>query len=300
MKAADLFCGAGGFSEGARLAGLEVVASVNHWRTACDTHDANFPHMRATCQDAALMDPRDLPFFNILLASPACQGHTPARGKERPHHDATRATAWCVVNTVEVTRPETFVVENVPAFLKWALYRVWAEALRLLGYRLTENILDASAFGVPQERVRVFVVGTRVGAAKWIHAPRRKPVAAESILDADGVWTPIDKPGRAAATLARIEAGRRRYGQRFLIPFYKSGSGLTGRSVDRPLGTVTTKDRYALVDGDQMRMLTVAEYQRAMGFNDSYVLTGSRADQVKQLGNAVCPPVAAHILREVA
>jgi DNA (cytosine-5)-methyltransferase 1 len=297
MRAVDLFSGAGGFSEGARLAGLDVVACVNHWRTACDTHDANFPHMRATCQDAALMDPRDLPEFDILLASPACQGHTPARGKERPHHDATRATAWCVVNTVEVTRPKTFIVENVPAFLKWTLYRPWAEALRLLGYRLTENILDASVFGVPQERVRVFIVGTRVGAAKWIHAPNRQPIAAESILDADGAWTAVQKPGRAAATLARIDASRRRYGHRFLIPFYSATK--IGRPLTRPIGTVTTKDRYALVDGDQMRMLTVAEYQRAMGFRDAYVLTGSRADQVKQLGNAVCPPVATRILREL-
>jgi DNA (cytosine-5)-methyltransferase 1 len=63
---------------------------------------------------------------------------------------------------------------------------------------------------------------------------------------------------------------------------------------------VTTKDRYALVDGDRMRMLTVAEYGRAMGFRQDYIVTGTRADQVKQLGNAVCPPVAAHILQEVA
>jgi len=298
MRAVDLFSGAGGFSEGARLAGFEVVACVNHWRTACDTHDANFPHMRATCQDAALMDPRDLPDFDILLASPACQGHTPARGKERPHHDATRATAWCVVNTVEVTRPKAFIVENVPAFLKWTLYRPWAEALRLLGYSLSQNILNSADFGVPQERERVYIVGVKGRAAKWLESPRHAHQPAESILEAGGNWSEIYKPGRAAATIERIEASRRRYGRRFLIPFYSATK--VGRPLTRPIGTVTTKDRYALVDGDQMRMLTVAEYQRAMGFTDSYVLTGNRADQVKQLGNAVCPPVAANILREVA
>lgn len=296
----DLFCGAGGWSEGARQAGLRVVACVNHWRTACDTHAVNFPGIEPMCQDAALMDPRDLPAYDGLVASPACQGHTPARGKERPHHDATRATAWCVVNVVEVTRPEWFVIENVPAFLGWALYRAWSDALRALDYTLTENILDAADFGVPQSRMRVFIVGVRRRAAKWLHAPRVAHVAASSILDVAQRWSPIEKRGRSTATLARIASGRARHGERFLIPFYSSGSGLTGRSLDRPIGTVTTKDRWAIVDGDRMRILTVDEYRRAMGFPDSYVLTGSRADQVKQLGNAVCPPVARAILQEVA
>jgi len=298
VRAVDLFSGAGGFSEGARLAGMDVVACVNHWRTACDTHDANFPHMRATCQDAALMDPRDLPAFDVLLASPACQGHSPARGKDRPHHDATRATAWCVVNTVEVTRPRLFIVENVPAFLKWTLYRPWSEALRLLGYSLSQNILDAADFGVPQQRERVYIVGVKQGAAKWLRSPGIAHQPAESFLDVDGAWSDVDKPGRAAATLDRIRESRARYGRRFLLPYYSAATH--GRPTSRPIGTVTTKDRYALVDGDRMRMLTVAEYGRAMGFRQDYIVTGTRADQVKQLGNAVCPPVAAHILQEVA
>jgi len=298
VRAVDLFSGAGGFSEGARLAGMDVVACVNHWRTACDTHDANFPHMRATCQDAALMDPRDLPVFDVLLASPACQGHSPARGKDRPHHDATRATAWCVVNTVEVTKPRLFIVENVPAFLKWTLYRSWAEALRLLGYSLSQNILDAADFGVPQQRERVYIVGVKHGTAKWLRSPGITHQPAESFLDTDGAWSDVNKPGRAAATLDRIRESRARYGRRFLLPYYSAATH--GRPTSRPIGTVTTKDRYALVDGDRMRMLTVAEYGRAMGFRKDYIVTGTRADQVKQLGNAVCPPVAAHILREVA
>ena len=60
------------------------------------------------------MAPRDLPQHDLLISSPACQGHTQARGTDKPHHDASRATAWCVVNIAEVTRPATLVVENVP------------------------------------------------------------------------------------------------------------------------------------------------------------------------------------------
>jgi DNA (cytosine-5)-methyltransferase 1 len=122
------------------------------------------------------------------------------------------------------------------------------------------------------------------------------------VLDFDsGTWSPIDKPGRAANTLARIAAGRAAFGSEpFVAPYYGSGSGTTGRSLDRPLGTVTTRDRWSLIDGDRMRMLTVAEYAGAMGFPADYALEVSRRQAVHLLGNAVPPPLAAHVVRQVA
>lgn len=81
---------------------------------------------------------------------------------------------------------------------------------------------------------------------------------ASSFVDfKGGSWTPIRKKGRALATLERIANGRKVHGERFLIAFY--GNTKTGRSLDRPLGTVTTHDRYAVIDGDRMRILTVPE-----------------------------------------
>ena len=76
------------------------------------------------------------------------------------------------------------------------------------------------------------------------------------------------------------------------MPYYGSGSGLTGRSLERPLGTVTTRDRWALVDGDRMRMLQPPEYRAIMGFPDDYVLPRQRNLAIHLLGNAVCPAVA--------
>ncbi|MGH8758958.1 MAG: DNA cytosine methyltransferase, partial [Burkholderiales bacterium] len=88
MKAIDLFAGAGGFSTGAQMAGCKVVWAANHWPTAVDIHAANHPGTMHACQDLRQTDWRDVPAHDILLASPACQGHSRARGKERPHHDA--------------------------------------------------------------------------------------------------------------------------------------------------------------------------------------------------------------------
>ena len=122
-----------------------------------------------------------------------------------------------------------------------------------------------------------------------------------SVIDWDGwKWSPINKAGRSPATIAKIERGRRQFGDRFVFPYYGSGSGLTGRSLNRPLGTVTTRDRWAIVRGDCMRMFQVPEYRRAMGFPDSYVVPmRPRHVGIHMLGNAVCPGAAAHVISEL-
>lgn len=300
MIAVDLFAGAGGWSEGAKLAGVHVAAAVNHWPLAVRSHARNHPATAHSCQDVSLMDPTTLPLHDLLLASPACQGHADARGVERAHHDASRSTALAVVDVVQVTRPRMLVVENVPEFAtKWKLYPHWCAMLQTLGYSLTENILDSSEFGVGQERQRLFVVGTLLGSAPTIRSPKLSPVPASSFLDMrpGKNWSPI--VGHADATIARIANGRKAFGKQFLAPYYGSGSGLTGRSLDRPVGTVTTRDRWAVVSGSKMRMMSVAEYKAAMGFHPGYVLEGTRGEQIFQLGNAVCPPVAAEVVRQL-
>jgi DNA (cytosine-5)-methyltransferase 1 len=298
MKVVDLFAGAGGSSTGATQAGMRVVAAVNHWRRAVETHRVNHPQTAHFCQDAALMDPRQLPAYDVLLASPECRGHAKAKGKERPHHDKSRATAWCVVNVAEITRPAALVVENVPELRQWNLYRHWRGALESLGYRLTENVLDAADFGVPQHRVRLFIVGMQDRRPEPVEAPKVPLVPIRKALNIDaGRWSPV--AGHCANTIERARRGRRDCGPVFVMPYYGSGSGETGRSIDRPLGTVTTRDRWAIVRDDEMRMLTPAEYKAAMGFPASYQLTGSRAEQIHQLGNAVAPPVMRALCRAI-
>lgn len=299
ITAIDLFAGAGGFTTGARMAGVDVLWSANHWPQAVEIHAANHPEAIHVCQDVHQADWSAVPSMDIVLASPACQGHSNARGKERAHHDAARSTAWAVVSACEFHRPGAFVIENVPQFLNWTLYPAWALAMTALGYHMSHNVIDAADLGVPQHRRRVFIVGTLSKTAHHITIPTREHVAARTILDLDsGNWNLVDKPGRAQATLARIARGREVYGSTFLMAYYGAERG--GRDMDKPLGTVMTKDRHAIIRGDEMRMLTVNEYRRAMGFPQGYALPRVKSQAIHMLGNAVCPPVAAEVVRQVA
>ncbi|WP_315388707.1 DNA cytosine methyltransferase [uncultured Stenotrophomonas sp.] len=297
MRVIDLLAGLGGFSLGAELADCKVVYAANHWPIAVQTHAENHPGAMHVCQDVQQADWTLLPDFEALLASPACQGHTPARGKERPHHDATRSTAWAVVSALECRMPEWGLIENVPEFTKWKLFPAWCAAVTALGYAISPHLVDAADFGVPQHRWRVFIALTKSKHPIELKVPKREMVPASSIIDFDsGRWSQIDRPGRSAATLARIKAGRSSFGDRFIAPYYGNGSGLTGRCLSRPIGTITTRDRWAIVDGDRMRMLSVPEARRAMGFPDSYRLPENKKDAMHMLGNAVCPPVARDLI----
>jgi len=259
------------------------------------THADNHPDTAHACQDLHQADWTQVPAHDLLLASPCCQGHSRARGKDRPHHDAQRSTAWAVVSAAECHRPEAIVVENVPEFTAWELYPAWEAALNALGYALSAQVVDAADHGVPQHRRRVFIVATKSRTPIELRLPRRELVPASTFLDFDAPrWSQVDRPGRSPATLARIEAGRQQHGERFLTAYYGNEKG--GRSVTRPVGTVTTRDRWAVVDGDRMRMLSVQECRLAMGFPDTYRLPTRQKDAMMMLGNAVCPLVARDVI----
>lgn len=299
MKAIDLFCGLGGFSTGAAAAGVEVVFTANHWRLACDYHQVDHPGARHACQDLRQIDWGILPFHDIGLASPSCQGHARARGKERPQHDAMRATMWAVVDCAEYHRQKVWVVENVPeAMTDWVLWPSWKDAMERLGYSVSPHLIDAADHGVPQERLRLYVVCARTRNPLRLKLPRRPHVPVDKVIDWNHPkWSPVE--GHVPATMARIAAGRRSFGDRFLAPYYGSGSGLTGRSIHRPCGTLTTRDRWAVIDGDRMRMLQKHEARAIMGFPTSTVLPRTHKESIHMLGNAVCPPVPTDTLLEI-
>lgn len=314
MRVVDYFAGLGGFTLGATRAGCDVVAAINHWPVAVETHARNHPEVTHACEDLTRYSPARLPAFDVLVASPACQGHSNASGSENRKRtkvaraegelaakwDADRATAWAVIDCVEVRRPRALVVENVPKFLKWTLFPAWCDALSRLGYAPNVQVLNAADWGVPQDRPRVIVTAIRGRRSPGVVAPMRAHRGIGWVIRwDDGEWSPIARQGRSAATLARVARGRAAFGGRFVMPYNGSGSGLTGRDLSRPVGTITAADRWAVVRGDVMRMLTVDEIRHAMGFPEGYAVPSTRENATKALGNAIVPAVAESAVRAV-
>lgn len=126
----------------------------------------------------------------------------------------------------------------------WTLYPVWCDAMRRLGYAIAPHIIDAADPGVPQTGIAclLFAPARATQSSSPCQNAHTKPSATSSnwiptrgrlstSLDA----VPLCCAGSLPAALSSEIASSRRY--------YSSGSGLTGRSIARPIGTITTCDR---------------------------------------------------------
>lgn len=297
LTAVDLFAGLGGTTSGLSMAGYDVLLAANHWSFAVETHALNHPKTEHRLQDLKQADFASWPDFDLGWASPSCQGHSqaaqPARkasGKVQRTHDLLRSTAWAVVDMAEVKRPLFLVVENVDDVRRWTLYPIWKMALEALGYHLTENVLTASRWGVPQRRKRLFVVGSLTGPIT-LEDPRVPEPAFGPCIDWSlGRWRPVeslqDGPRRRIA-----RARERGLGARFVV---QNVTGHRGIPLSEPIRTITGADQWAVVDGDRYRTLTERENLRAMSFPESYRLPEQRrrGDVILGLGNAVPPLLA--------
>ena len=113
-------------------------------------------------------------------------------------------------------------------------------------------------------------------------------------------------PKRAQATLDRAERAivELEFEEPFLVVYYGSDGSGGWQSIDRPIRTLTTLDRFGLVTWREgipfLRMLQVEELRAAMGFPPTYKFEhGTRRDHVKMLGNGVCPPVMEAVVRHL-
>lgn len=264
LRAADLFCGAGGSTLGAVQAGVDVVLAINHWPTAISSHRLNHPGVRHICAKVDDVDPRhdDLPDFDILMASPECTGYSIARGG-KPTSDQKRATPWCICRWMETRKPKWVVIENVREFKRWGpldrngrplkarqgeTYQAWLAVMRSLGYRVEERLLNAADFGAATKRIRLFIICRR--GNRKIHWPEPSHVgrwrAAREIID----WA-IPCPsifGRkkwlSEKTLRRVKLGLPKFVEPYLVKL--RGTSATS-DVNQPAPTITAGGKHLAV-----------------------------------------------------
>ena len=310
IRTFDMFCGGGGSSCGAELAGAEIVGGIDSWSLATEVFADNFPESCIFNGRVENCDPKSIADIlgpiDLLLASPECTNHSCARGG-RPRQDASRDTAFQVVRYARVLKPRWLIIENVIHMRSWARHAEFLKSLQNEGYAVSEHVLNAADHGVPQKRKRLFIVCDREAEPPSHFPKNRGPKrSAACILDKPGTWenSLLDNGRRATATLERASRGFSALGKDvpFLIVYYGTDGAGGWQPLTAPLRTITTLDRFALCEpseaGHTLRMLQPPELARAMGFEDNLVLKrGTRRDKIKVLGNGVCPPVMDAIVR---
>ncbi len=309
MRALDLFCGAGGSSWGAREAGVEIIGAFDCWSMAGEVYKANFPYTeyfpgRLEDYDVSVLANRLGP-IELLLASPECTNHSPAKGN-KPRNEQSKETVFQVVRFAKAFKPRWIIIENVINMKNWFRYKEFVFSLESFGYCIREQVLDATNFGVPQSRRRLFLLADREKKPSIITPGKLKLKKAADIVDLNGIyrWAPLFHPKRAVATLKRAERAFIALGKKkpFLLVYYGSDGGGGWQRLERPLRTITTVDRFAIIKPDRkfghvMRMLQVPELLAGMGMSSHMkIMAGTRRDQIKMIGNAVCPPVMKRVV----
>ncbi len=167
--AIDLFCGAGGLSEGLSQAGILPVVGVDFDPHAVTTYRHNHPDVPVLEADVAdvtgeqLMRLANTDAIDLVAGGPSCQGYS-THGK-RMQDDPRNFLFEHFVRLVDEIRPKLFLMENVTGMLtynKGAFRRQIEAAFSEIGYRTRFTQVLAADYGVPQLRHRVLFVGTRL------------------------------------------------------------------------------------------------------------------------------------------
>jgi DNA (cytosine-5)-methyltransferase 1 len=209
--AIDLFSGVGGLGLGFEQAGFDVLLAVEYDPVHVATHMVNFPQTEVLCRDVARLS-RDQVLaaaragyrrlhpdrewdgeIDALIGGPPCQGFS--SGGKRETGDSRNELLEHFVRMVEELRPLTFCLENVSGLLDSTFDDLRERAfkrLRSAGYSLsgTLSAIDSIAFGVPQIRKRVIVLGALNGQAPVRPAELDEVVTVELALD--GLATPTN------------------------------------------------------------------------------------------------------------
>ena len=308
FEVAEIFCGAGGMSLGLQNSGMTPRVGIDLNPYCISTYKRNFKNSTGVVADIANIRANDILSCVqsreslVLAGCPPCQPFSRLHRKECgevPEFDHYLRLIWSI-------RPEWIVFENVPRMRAWTeLWERLQYRLDRMGYNCQISVIDANDFGVPQRRQRLILVASPNDfQITWPSTIPRLTVR-NSIGHLPFASTAI--PNHVTMALSRDNLARiRRTSSNGGIskpadaPFHDSYARMHW---DEPSPTITTKcisysnGRFGHPHFD--RAVTVREAAILQGFPMDFRFEGPLKETARQVGNAVPPPVAHWIGKQI-
>lgn len=323
-KAIDLFAGAGGLTQGLKLAGYKVLAAVELNELATKTYRKNhkgtvvFQTDISKITGSSILEKLKLEIgeLDLLAGCPPCQGFSRLRtlNGTKVVRDDRNDLIFEFERFVRVLRPKTVMMENVPGLAKGKRIRDFAHSLRSMGYYVDYRVLDVADFGVPQRRKRTVLVAATTGQVAW-------PEAIEKTKTVKAAIGNLVHPSKSRDPLHKVRANRRSQKIRNLIRLIPKNGGsrdslpaeyrlkchektdgfrdIYGRMKwNQPSPTITSgcinpsKGRF--LHPEQNRTITLREAAILQGFPRSYKFCLDKGDYAvaEMIGNALPPGFA--------
>lgn len=316
----SFFTGCGGMDLGFEAAGFQHIAAFEFNELFCKTLRKNRPDWKVfgppihsgdvskyTEVTETLYQLIRAPFEGVFIGGPPCQPFSIAANQRfsKSGHNFKRVgfdhakngnLLFDYVNLIKEFKPQAFVIENVPGLRDidgGEQLSVAIQELRDCGYTIQEPfILDAADYSVPQQRLRLFVIGTRKKKSFIIPAPSLERIGAGSVLNLkrDKLFNNETRE-HTAGSIRRYMALD--YGERDqlgrvdrLNPMLPSKTVIAGG---------TNGGGRSHLHPEVPRTLSVRECAKLQTFPDDYIFVGPTARQFTQVGNAVPAVLAAQL-----
>lgn len=331
----DLFSGAGGMTLGFTRAGFRPVLAVEKEADFAATYAANFgPHVLAediaTIVDrGGLLSPAGKTLkANVVIGGPPCQGFSNLTGNKA--NDPRRALWRFYMDAVESTECSVFVVENVRNLITAVEGRAILKRAKQLGFHTAAGVLLASNYGVPQNRRRAIIIGSRLGPIELPEPNGQRQTVREALagiplkpthreLTAQPATGPDLHIARTPTPVSLqryklVPPGGNRFDLQRKAPHLtpdcwirktEGGTDLFGRlHWDEPARCTIRCEFYKPEKGrylhpSEHRPITHWEAARLQTFPDDFQWCGSKIRIAVQIGNAVPPVFAEAIARHV-
>lgn len=291
MKAVDLFCGCGGLSLGFLQAGFEILAAFDNWDDAISIYQANFQHPvfkqdLSDVEDAIKQINNYSP--DIIIGGPPCQDYSSA-GKQN-EDNGRGALTISYAEIISKIRPQWFVMENVERILKSNKLQVAKECYKKSGYGLSQVVLNASLCGVPQNRLRFFLIGHLGDTDNFLDdrlmsGLSSKPMTLKEYFgDKLGVEYYYRHP--------------RNYNRRAIFSINEPSPTIRGTNCDIP-STYKLHPNDPVKSLEGIRGLTTKERSLIQTFPDDFVWMGSKTKKEQIIGNAVPVNLAKYVAKAI-
>lgn len=162
----DCFCGAGGWSRGAVMAGMRVVGGFDFSDHACDSYSRNFIGADVYNMSVDRFLAKEANFFvDLVHISFVCKPWSPMHTRAGKDDEDNIATLYCVSDILEKMKPRIMTIENTAGLLQHHLpvFRRMIQSITSKGYNVTWSVLRCADYGVPQLRKRLFVIASCPG-----------------------------------------------------------------------------------------------------------------------------------------
>lgn len=286
FTAISLFCGAGGLDIGFERAGFKTIWANDFDRDACKTH-SSWSNADVVCGDVAKIDAKDIPDADIMLGGYPCPGYSLA-GPRRVEDSRNRLYLE-YVRIVKAKQPLMFVGENVKGLLTMgngSVFETICKDFSDAGYTVFAKLLNASDYGVPQDRERVIFVGFRndLGVKSFDYPAKRNYTVTLRDAIAGISYNPNEVCNQSYSSRYMSRNRKRNWDEvSYTIPAMAKQVAL---HPDSPDMIKVDKDLWKFGDGFTRR-LSWREIAAIQTFPADMEFYGDLTSIYKQIGNAV-------------